>query len=757
MESCMKRFRPVWALMTALAAFATAQGVARGEQSVATPVHARGADYQLSLEQLGARYPFQLKGVDGSASAYFDVRADEVVTQARLKLGYTYSPALISELSHINVLLNDVVAASLPVPRADAGKYQQRIVDLPAHLVTDTNRLRLQLIGHYTLECEDPLHSSLWANISNQSVLEMEVDRLALPDDLSILPLPFFDHRDRRRLELPFVFSSADAPTLEAAGTIASWFGALAGYRGARFPVHLDGAVPAKGNAVVFLKEGSTETIGLPPLKKITGPMLKIMPNPGDPHGKILFVMGRDGSELKRAARALSLGFDALVGSEATITQLEQLQPRKPYDAPNWLRTDRPVKFGELVPMQALEAPGYGSDAIRIPLRLPPDLFGWRAPPVPMDLRYRYSPQAGVVDSTLLFDVNEGFLRSFPLLSVAQLAERGWIERSTFNELLPVRAPAEVPLDRLMRHSELQYRFMYDYIKEGECRDALIDNVRGRIDPESSIDLRGYPHFLPMPDLAAFSESGFPFTRLADLSETGVVFQSRPALQDIATYLTMMGRFGESTGFPATAVSVAFGKEGLQFADKDLVIISSGNQSWLAQFGERVPAMLDGASKKFDNSDLQYKSRAWMTPDPRDAERRIKSDLRYDSAGFNAIFAGFESPLQKGRSVVLISAGNAEAQQFAADALLGGEGYEQKIQGSLVVVHEKRISPLVAEYSYTAGSLGLLRGLEWKIAQYWPGVPPLRNVAAILGSLVAVMLVLWLRRRLKGKHRVEGK
>src|SRR5690606_5675115 len=163
------------------------------------------------------------------------------------------------------------------------------------------------------------------------------------------------------------------------------------------------------GNAVVFLKEGSTEAIGLPPLKKITGPMLKIMPNPGDPHGKILFVMGRDGSELKRAARALSLGFDALVGSEATITQLEQLQPRKPYVAAEWLRTSRLAKFGDPVPMRTLEAPGYGSDAIRIPLRLPPDLFGLLAPPVPMDLRYRYSPHAGVVDSTLLFEVNEGF------------------------------------------------------------------------------------------------------------------------------------------------------------------------------------------------------------------------------------------------------------------------------------------------------------------------------------------------------------
>ena len=74
-----------------------------------------------------------------------------------------------------------------------------------------------------------------------------------LPNDLSILPLPFFDRRDARVLNMPFVFAAApDNTTLEAAGTVSSWFGALASYRGATFSTHL-GQIPPQGNAMVLI------------------------------------------------------------------------------------------------------------------------------------------------------------------------------------------------------------------------------------------------------------------------------------------------------------------------------------------------------------------------------------------------------------------------------------------------------------------------------------------------------------------------
>ncbi len=208
---------------------------------------------QIPLRQLGADAPFQLRGVDAINGVPFSIRADEVVTAARLKLRYTYSPALIPSLSHINVMVNGEVAATVPVPRETAGTSLERDLTIEPRLITEFNRLNLQLIGHYTTECEDPFHSSLWATVGNSSVLELTLAPVALANELSLLPLPFFDRRDVGRLRLPFVFAGQpSAATLEAAGAVSSWFGALAGYRGASFAASLN-QVPAGGNAVVFV------------------------------------------------------------------------------------------------------------------------------------------------------------------------------------------------------------------------------------------------------------------------------------------------------------------------------------------------------------------------------------------------------------------------------------------------------------------------------------------------------------------------
>lgn len=212
------------ALTRMVCAFLALGGGATAFAETAPVDVAPGANsYSVTLKQLGRNYPMSLRGVESTDSVNFDVRADSIVTGAKLTLQYTYSPALLAELSQINVIVNDEVAASLPLPKENAGQLQKQVVDIPAHLITEFNRLSLQFVGHYTMGCEDPQHSSLWAKISNATELSIEVSPLALPNDLSIMPLPFFDRRDARALNLPFVFAGApDNTTLEAAGALSS-------------------------------------------------------------------------------------------------------------------------------------------------------------------------------------------------------------------------------------------------------------------------------------------------------------------------------------------------------------------------------------------------------------------------------------------------------------------------------------------------------------------------------------------------------
>jgi hypothetical protein len=701
--------------------------------------------YSVTLKQLGARVPMVLRGIEGSSAVPFNIRADEVVSSAKLTLKYAYSPALLADLSHINVMVNGEVAATVPVPKVADGANQEITVDLPPPLITQFNALNIQLIGHYTMQCEDPLHSSLWANISNRSVLDVTVTPIALVNDLSIMPLPFFDRRDATALNLPFVFKGApDNGTLEAAGALSSWFGALAQYRGAKFPVSTGGEIPAKGNAIV-LATGALQASGLD-VPAPTGPTVTMVPNPNDAFGKLLILGGRDAKDLKQAAQAVVTGNKTLTGQRAVITQLAELEKRVPYDAPNWLRSDRPVKLGELVTPETLNVTGFSPKPIAIDMRLPPDLFGWREKGVPLTLKYRYTPQPVSTNSSLTVGINDQFVKSIHLPSVAKLdGGEGLLDRLKTDSSIPVTDQMVVPLQIMNPRSQLQLRYQYDYIKQGECRDVIIDNVRGAIEPDSTIDISSFSHYIAMPNLGVFNDSGFPFTRMADLSQTAVVLPTNAGPAELSAYLNVLGRLSESTGYPATGVTVARPDQAPSLADKDLLVFASGdNQPLLKQWAKQLPMNLDGNNRRFELSDLIYKTWNWLMPNPRAAVDQARSSVSFTTDGASVVIVGFESPLQAGRSVVAISASRAEGLDEAINAMIGGEEYTQSIQGSVAVVRGKQIDSLVADQTYYSGSLGPIGTIQWYMSRH----PWLVVLLGILGvALLCVPIYLALRAR----------
>lgn len=707
--------------------------------------------YTRTLKELGKSYSMTLKGVEATDSVNFDVRADEVVTAAHVTLQYSYSPALLADLSQINVLINDQVAATLPLPKEEAGKLQTRTVQIPPQTITEFNRLSLQFIGHYTMQCEDPLHSSLWARIGNESQLSLQVSSIKQPNDLSALPQPLFDRRDASPLKLPFVFAAhPSGPELEAAGILSSWFGALASYRGATFPASLT-SLPAKGNAVVFVSGSESTTLSGLPIKEATGPTLTLVSNPNDAQGKLLIVSGRDGADLKVAATALALGGAAFSGQSVVVDRIDSLKPRQPYDAPNWLPSDRPVRLGELAKPAELNVSGYNPGQLTVALRLPPDLFSWREPGAQLDLKYRYTPQPVSTNSSLLISFNDTFIKSIDLPSIEKLGSSdSLLAMLKTDDSLARTSRMLLPLNSVALQSRLQFRFMYDYIKQGKCRDIIIDNVRSVIDPDSTLDLSQYEHFMAMPNLGVFKDSGFPFTRMADLSETSVILPNEPGPADLSTYLTLLGRFGDSTGYPATGVKVVHADQLAEQSDRDLLVLASGNnQPLLDQWQHLLPARGEDAVQYFELSDLPLRLRNWISPDTKTNLREARSSFRFSAEDGSAYLTGFESPLKSGRSVVFIASARPSGLADVTNALLSSEENAHELQGSLVVVRGKHVESLVAEQDYYVGSLGPLRYLQWYLSQ---------NVMALmLFTLFGVLLLAsmaYLALRLRTKRRL---
>ncbi|MDR5828382.1 cellulose biosynthesis cyclic di-GMP-binding regulatory protein BcsB [Caballeronia sp. LP006] len=691
-----------------------------------------GRRQTLTFVDLGAQDPLQMRGTDGQNGVAFSVRGDEVVTAAVLHLIYSYSPSLLPSISQLKVLVNGEVAATLPVPRDQAGTLVARDIAIDPRFITEFNHLNVQLIGHYTQQCEDPSNSTLWATVSNASSLDLTYASLASKPDLAALPAPFFDRRDVRRLELPFVFAGKPSlPALEAAGTVASYFGSLAGYRGAIFPAQSDN-VPLAGNAVVFAT-GDTKIAGvdLPP---VSGPTIAVVERDAAARGRLLLVMGRDDNELKTAAKALGVGRNAFSGTSATITQFADLQPRRPYDAPNWLPSDRAVRFGELAEAQDLTARGYDADAVRVNLRVPPDLFMWQTKGVPVDLSYRYTVRPAPDRSSLNISVNNGFVQSLriPAVSTSTFDLGQYFSRVMPDKTVAARREVYLPPLLISPRAQLRMHFYYDIPKTGECTGRLLDNVVGAIDPNSTIDLSSFPHYMALPDLAAFANGGFPFTRMADLSQTAVVLPNDPNSADYSLFLLEMGRMGASTGYPVTGVTVTSANDVDRFADKDLLVLGSpGRQPLLQRWAKNMPFSGDGDARTFQLSDVAFKLVDWWHGEHGPERSPARADLSLVSSNGDALLTGFESPLKSGRSAVALISAAGQSDADLSAALLDND-LLPSIQGAMAVIHGRTVAVTSNGEAYYVGQLSPMHYMRWALSAH----PVLLVFSAVIAALI---------------------
>jgi len=715
--------------------------------ALALPAAPVGNVRELNLTQLGIDYAIKLRGINGTVGIPFSVRADELITGASLRLNYAYSPALIPELSHLKVSVNNVLISTLPAARADAGKPLTVEIPIDRRLITEFNRIDVELIGHYTRECEDPVHTSLWATVDASTTLRLNVSPLKLVNDLASMPQPFFDRRDVRRLNLPFVFGSANAnQTLEAAGILSSWFGALAGYRGATFPVS-NGDLPM-GNAVVFaMPESAINGLTLPPIQ---GPALAMVDHPQDPNAKLLLVMGRNPGELRTAASTMALNNRALTGASAGIPEYEMPMPRKPYDAPRWLSSDRPVQLGELAQASEFTVAGYTPNVIRVNMQLPPDLFTWRSRGVPLDLQYRYTPRVQADQSTLNLNVNDTFIGSIPLRPGFPTGDHWWNPMTA--KLLPdgtVAERKEVLLPTLAMGSRAQVQMHYYFEPAASNCKPLLDNVRGGIDPTSTIDVSKFPHYIAMPELAAFANSGFPFTRLADLADTAVILPNQPDRADTETFLAAMGQLGNATGYPGLRVTVGRAANAGELSDKDLLVIGSlQSQPLFTQWAAQMPLKRNSNAQQFRIGSWIDDTLNFVTGTRKREDLPSATQFSIADDGSDAAIAGFESPLRSQRSVVAMVS-TPQSQPALVNALMTPD-LIKRIQGSMTLVRGQQVNSLLSGDTYYVGRLPPFAWLQWNLSRSPVILIGLALALALIGSAAAyASLKLRARARLR--------
>jgi len=701
--------------------------------SASVPTITRSARFS----QLGARSSLQLRGDGDSATLDFGCRSDELVTRATLRLRYVGSPALAPGVSHVRLALNGDTIATLPFSAATAGTLVERAVEVDPRLLIGFNKLTMTLVATPGSDAAPSAEAApgLWADIAASSELDLTLQPLALADDLAILPEPFFDAHDQRRLVVPFAFGAKPSQaTLRAAADVASWLGVLARWRGVRTPPSFD--APTTGHTIAFVANDERPSF-LASVPPATGPELRLITHPGDAGSKLLLVMGRNGEDLKVAADALVSGI-TLSGSRVQVKRVED-KVLSPYEAPAWVALGEPTKLGDLTDWaQQLEASGRPPqlDPVKVDMRLPPDLAAWRGPGIPLTLKLQYTPPACATDAYLEVAVNDQLIQSVALRFA--------------NEAIIDTKQVFIPYYRLRSRMELAFAFRFPVKDEPQCRDPRSPPIKAVVLPESTIDFTGVPHYVRMPNLAHFATIGYPFTRRADLADTVVVLPDEAAPADIETMLSMMARMGEATGRAATRVRITTPKDAAALQDADILVIGAPpQQSLLARWTEQMPITFSGiqrASVSTVRLDAVYD---WLglAPPP---DTAVATQVNFEGTGPAAALYAFESPVTRGRSVVVATALVPDQLRRLVDAL-DDRDMRRAVKGSAAFVLGDRVQSVLVGPTYTVGHMPFYTGWGYWLSQR----PEIVGVGAtailiLLGFAAYVIrnrFVAWRKRR----------
>ncbi len=686
-----------------------------------------------------------LRGTEPTSQIEFGVRSDEVVTRAMLTLSYRPSPALIPTLSQLKVYLNDELVGLVTVTADQLGKENQTQLPIDPRFIGDFNRVRLELVGHYANVCENPANSTIWMDIGKESKLDLTLQKLPLKNDLSHFPEPFFDARDSRPLQLPMVFSNQ--PNLlqqRAAGILASWFGSKAQWRGQSFPV-LYNQLPKEQHAVVFATNDHRPDFlkDLPPVEK---PTVEMVSQPDNPYEKMLLILGRDDNDLLTAVEGIAQGELLLRGDTSTIDSVKMLAPRQAYDAPNWVRTDRRTTFAELTQYQnQLQADGLQPNPISLTLNLPPDLFLVRARGIDMDLIYRYTSPIQQDGSRLAVHLNNQFMQDYPL-TPKDTAGQQIMRIPLMQGLQDSNRQLTIPALRLGVVNQL--RFSFDYANtfiggtaDGRCETVTAVGHHVVIDDNSSIDFSGYRHYIEMPSLGAYANAGFPYSRYADLAQTLVLVQPKPANGEVSTMLNALGAIGAQTGYPALRVQMS--DDWNQAKDKDADLLMIGGIPQDLQDDKKINLLADAA-------------RSWINMPSRPitaqnvpvsaSDRAVESQTGIRSRGPMGAIVGFQSPFNDQRSVVALLADSPRGWDLLNNALLDS-GKRAAVFGSATVVRESGVTSVRVGDTYFVGHLPWWERLWNLLATHPVWLAICAVVVVILFALMAWRLMRMVSRR----------
>ena len=437
-----------------------------------------------------------------------------------------------------------------------------------------------------------------------------------------------------------------------------------------------------------------------------------------------------------------------LRGQSVMVDEVKPLSPRQPYDAPNWVRLDRKMRFDELTEYPGqLQATGRTLWPMSLTLRLPPDLYLLGENGIRTELKYHHTSPTLRDGSRLDVGVNGQLMKSFTLEPGEIKSERLLTLPLWFaddGDTMALRMPGL----KTTQANSLSFSFEYAQQYMGGTEDGRCDLVmppahQVRIDEGSTIDFTGYRHFIEMPDLKAFAYAGFPFSRMADLADTQIVMPARPHPGQITTLLDAVGAIGAETGYPALSLQVLDDWERARTADRDTLLIGTLPEEFR---GDLAPdALLQSTRSWVNEPTRQHKGDLLHTM----ADRQPQARVGMTGNRAIAVILGLQSPTHDQRSLVALLADGPAGVTLLNEALQTRTLRDQ-VAGSVAIIRESGVKSLVVGDRYEVGYLPWWERLWQLFARYPVRLAGLTLLCMlVLGWGLRVLLASASRRRLK--------
>jgi len=687
----------------------------------------------LPLQKFTALSTMEVRCSHGTQSLSIPIPDRWKLRKAVLSLRYTVSNNLIGDLSQMKIKINDEPIAQTklnPQGPSVSAEFQIPLV----YMTPGYNTIDFEVVQHYLRgQCELACAPDLWTNISlMESTLQIDYDLKPLPLKLGEVTGLIFDPKQFPEATVNIVTENVTRDSVTLAGIVASGIARRFDYRKVKFG-YSNRIKQGMDNVLIGSEEFAASQGFSSSQTSVSSSAgtLKISHLPAgdglvDDKHALLFITGDKPETLKVVAETLASMTLPYPGTEEMSSHGFSMSDITMYSGRQTLTADKIYDFKTLnQPTYSFE--GLNPNPIILSFRLPPDFLikQNQYAKISLNLSYGTGLRPG---SGINVVVNDKPLRAIQLDNVGGSYVDGY--------------QVDMPT-HLFKPGANTISFSPFFNMQGLqlCDAVRHDGLFATIYENSTLYFPHMPHFVELPKIELFALNGFPFTRWPDGYETMIYLPQQDAAS-IEAALNVMGMITQKNGFPLFSSVIRF-EEPKGWGGELLVI---GNASSIPKpIMEAAPIGFTGITN------VPYPiSRGW------DSEAAISNTKQQSGLGYGiGAIMEFESIYKKGRSIMLMTAGNSEDLRVLSDALLE-PNVQGRLKGDLALIEltapKYKVTAMSTGKKYTTGDKGDVSMIESFLHKYLYVFYGL--IAAFIVALA--LFIYWILRRHRAKRTGES-